>query len=274
MTEPSTSIRPKPPNYGTWWEREANDLGWYEDIHHLRPFAHDAFLSWLSDLERVDGPIHSILEVGCGRAVLYADAFASRRYVGFDISERQIRWCREHRLNPRHEYVSGDFIEWRGDEQFDLVFSHAVIDHVYDVNAFMRSVVRASRRWIYVASYRGWFPDQASHRYTWSDDSTCFYNDVSPLELRRVLQELQVEQTRIYPLPGAAAEGIDFETVIVAPTVPGRTHVPRDVDTLRFLAGIARQARALERQNEMLAGDVTRLSAQVERMASALRERR
>ena len=98
-----------------------------------------------------------------------------------------IEWCRANRHNPLHDYVPGDFIAEGVGERFDLVFAHAVVDHVYDIDAFVRAAVEASNRWIYLTAYRGWFPDLDAHRYNWSEQDTCFYNDLSPTQIQRLL---------------------------------------------------------------------------------------
>jgi Methyltransferase domain len=212
---PVFTRRPKPATYGTWWDNNEKGVEWYEEIFYARRGVHESFLDWVRALDANGQGPRSVLEVGCGRAVIHAEFFKDHRYTGFDISAKEIEWCRVHRARPGHDYRHGDIIETRFAEKFDLVFSHAVIDHVYDINAFLAALVSASSDWIYVTSYRGWFPDLASHTYRWNETDTCFYNDISAPETEALLGRLGCRQIRVFPLDTLKAE-IPRETVILA----------------------------------------------------------
>src|SRR5581483_10329906 len=117
----------------------------------------------------------------------------------------------------RHEYVCADFITAPVKEQFDLVFSSGTLDNCYDIDAALASMVRHSRKWIAATFYRGWFPDLAEHRYAWSDQHTCFYNDASPARLRRALEALGCRDITIEPIEaGPGRRDTRFETRLVA----------------------------------------------------------
>jgi len=216
MTEdPVFARRSKPANYGSWWESNEKGLDWYEEIFNARRIVHEAFLDWVRRLDAQGKGPRSVLEVGCGRAVAYAEFFKERRYFGFDISVKEIEWCRAHRTYPGHEYGLGDIIEARFAERFDLVFSHAVIDHVYDVNAFLAALVGAARGWIFATAYWGWFPELAAHVYHWNENETCFYNEVSPRETEAVLNRLGCRDVSVFPLKTPDPE-FSQETVVIA----------------------------------------------------------
>lgn len=215
---PDDTRMSKPPTYGDWWRTNEKGLEWYEEIFETRRHVHAQFLRWMEQKREEGIEIDSVLEVGCGRAVMYADHFRDLRYVGYDISAKEIEWCRQNRANPRHAYVAGDIIEDGLDERFDLVYSHAVIDHIYDVDRFLEALVACSRGWIYVTAYRGWFPDLADHVYSWSEEHRCFYNDVSARKLRAKLESLGCAAVEVRPLPTQKTEIVE-ETVVTA-------HVP------------------------------------------------
>lgn len=209
----------KPANFGEWWNSNTKDVSWYQEIHDARQPVHEAFDAWIAEHDLPQDPIRSVLEIGCGRGVLYPARFADRRYVGYDISRKEIEWCRENRHNPLHDYMVGDFIADGVGERFDLVFAHAVVDHVYDIDAFVRAAVEATNRWVYLTAYRGWFPDLEQHRYNWSEQDTCFYNDLSPTQVQRLLvglgcRTVQVTRSRAPIQPDV------WETVIVAERDP------------------------------------------------------
>jgi len=205
----------RPANYGEWWNTNAKEVSWYQEIHDARAPIHEAFIRWIREHDTASEPIRSVLEIGCGRGVRYPELFADRRYFGYDISRKEIEWCRTNRHNPHHDYLFGDFIAERLTETFDLVFAHAVIDHVYDIDAFVRASVEASQRWVYLTAYRGWFPDLVTHRYTWSESDTCFYNDVSPTQIATLLRELGCFHTTVTHSESQIA-GVGWETQIIA----------------------------------------------------------
>lgn len=215
---PDGYVRYCPPNYGDWWKQNEGGLDWYQWMYDGRKAAHDDFLRFVKDLDSKEGRVASLFDVGCGLAVGYADAFADRRYVGMDISGKEAEWCRLNRINPAHVYISGDIIRDIPDEKFDVVFSQGTIDNSYDMDAMLKAMVACSNGWIYLTAYRGWFPDLPEHRYIWSEDTTCFYNDISPDEVRKTLEALGCTDIEIMPLDMGVRKGnpIRYETRIVA----------------------------------------------------------
>lgn len=209
----------KPANYGVWWNTNKLDERWYKQIHEPRGLVHAAFLDWVARTEQSDGPFASVLEVGCGRGVVYPEVFSRRgcTYTGHDVSEKEIAWCQEHKVLPGVSFVSGDFITDLTLGRFDLVFAHAVIDHVYDADAFLARMVRAATRWVYVTAYKSWNPQLQAHRYAWDEKSTCFYNDLSPDRLREQLARLGCSDVRVEAFT-ADAQPVLRETLIVART--------------------------------------------------------
>jgi SAM-dependent methyltransferase len=205
---------PKPSNYGEWWEKNDRGLEWYKEIYESRKAIHLSFQRWVAEVESVGKKIESILELGCGRAIGYSDLFLDRRYVGYDVSTKEVAWCKKNRQNPRHAYIAGDFLEKGIEEKFELVFSHALIDHIYDINAFILAMVVASKKWVYITSYRGWFPDLKEHNYMWNERDTCYYNHISPNEVRRILIDAQLTNFLIAPL-ATNNPLIPNETVII-----------------------------------------------------------
>jgi SAM-dependent methyltransferase len=184
-------------------------------MYNGRRSAHDDLMDFVARIDGSQGRIGSLLDVGCGLAVGYADGFTDRRYVGVDLSEKEIRWCREHRSRANHDYIHGDIITDPPEEKFDLVFSQGTIDNSYDMDAYLRAIARCARRWIYVTAYRGWFPDLPEHRYSWDEGTTCFYNDISPRQTRETLEALGCTDIRIGPLSMTNA-AVPFETCITA----------------------------------------------------------
>jgi SAM-dependent methyltransferase len=215
----------RPAHYGTWWRNHDGGLAWYTWMYEGRRKMHDDVISWIRERERQGDRISSIVDLGCGVGVGYAEALAGKRYVGVDLSERNVQWCLEHRRNPAHEYQCADFIVEALKEQFDLVLSSGTLDNCYDMDAGLRTMVRQSRKWIYATFYRGWFPDLSEHRYRWSEEHTCFYNDASPARIRETLVQLGCQDILIEPVPtGTGRREIPFETRVIARVPDGPGH--------------------------------------------------
>ncbi|MCA8942998.1 MAG: methyltransferase domain-containing protein [Planctomycetes bacterium] len=207
-----------PPHYGRWWKNHDGGLDWYEWMFEGREPVHRDLIAWATaPANRVE----SVVDFGCGLEVGYTDAFAEKRYVGIDISHRNVDWCRRNRKNPKHAHWCADFVEEPLPEKFDLVFSSGTIDNTYDIDACLRAMVRASKKWIHVTCYRGWFPELDEHRYSYAPQHDCFYNDLSPKRAARTLREAGCTDVRIDRV-ASGKDDIPFETRIIA-RVPHRS---------------------------------------------------
>lgn len=214
-TQPEMQTREKPACYGQWWNANDLDEAWYRNIFALRSRAHAFFLDWFSGLIRCGDDVATILEVGCGRAYPYGRIFDGYDYTGNDISEKEIAFCRE--TYPSHRFFVSDVVAEPPIGPFDLVFSHAVIDHVYDIDRFLVNLAKPTAKHLYVSSYRGWFPRLESHVYDWYEEATCYNNSISSSQARRALQGSGFATIEIFPVyVGNTADDIPLETVIIA----------------------------------------------------------
>ncbi len=216
----------RPEQYGQWWKTQAGGPEWYGWMYEGRKKMHEDLLEWIHGREKEGERIQSIADLGCGLGVGYAEAFAMKRYVGFDLSERNVQWCQEHRRNELHAYRCLDFgVESLG-ESFDLVFSSGTLDNTYDIDRCLATMVHHSNQWVYVTFYRGWFEDLSAHRYHWSEEHTCFYNDASSQRIRKQLVQLGCRDIMIEPVhAGMGRREIPFETRVIART-SGRNGSP------------------------------------------------
>ncbi len=212
---PAERRREKPEGFGDWWRQHDGGLDWYEWMYRSRQSAHDDLIAFASEREASGDKLRSVLDMGCGLGVGYAEHFKDRRFVGVDISEKEIDWCRANRNTDQHDYIAADLIAEPLSETFDLVFSQGTIDNVYDIDAFLAAAVRMSNGWIYITAYRGWFPQLDHHEYRWDPSTTCFYNNISPDAVRRTLEKLGCRNISIEPLPMKKA-AVSAETRITA----------------------------------------------------------
>lgn len=206
----------KPQSYGTRWDANGLEVGRYRSLFNVRKEAHDRFIAWAAS--RVVPS--SVLEVGCGCAFFYPALFADDFYVSVDISEKEIEWSKNHDASPDHVFMCGDIEELEMPQAFDLVFSHAVIDHVTDVDRFLRACARHVRPGgsLYVSAYREWNPSLSEHQYQWSDAETCSYTDVSHQRVRETLLASGLSDIKIEPVIVNTAV-IKVEAAIIASRV-------------------------------------------------------
>ena len=197
--------------YGKTWKDRDNE--WYSALFDGTPLVHENFIEFLKGKK----DIKTVLEVGCGTGIYpikFNNLFYNAKYTGVDISEKAIAYCKK---NSQFEFICGDFLKVQLHQNFDLVFSHAVIDHVYDIDLFLSKLVKASNKYVYVSSYRGYFPDLNKHRMNWRDDDGCYYNDLSVSQIRKILLENGLSEEEFVTRPqksGQKNKQLELETVI------------------------------------------------------------
>ena len=143
--------------YGKSWTK---DNYWYNKIHDSNPLIHQNFINYLKEKTNVT----NILEVGCGAGIYpikMKDLFSRMQYTGIDISQSAIDYCKK---NSQYEFICGDFIKMDLNKKYDLVYSHAVVDHVYDIDKFISKIIVTTSKYAYITSYRGYFPDLKRHK--------------------------------------------------------------------------------------------------------------
>lgn len=213
----------RPAEYGQWWKTHTGGVEWYSWMYKGREQMHERLVEWVRALESRDETIQSIADFGCGAGVGYGEAFAQKRYVGIDLNRSIVEWCRANRHNAAHEYQCKDFAVDPLGEKFDVVFSSGTLDNTYDIDLCLGAMVRHSRGWISATFYRGWFEGLGHHRYRWSTEHTCFYNDASPGRIRNTLQQLGCRDITVEPIPSRTGQkDIPFETLVTARVPPGR----------------------------------------------------
>ena len=201
----------KPKNFGEYWEKQKGaDNKWFKWMYESRQYAHIDLINFVKENDNIE----SIADFGCGTAVGYSEAFNDKVYIGVDISEENIRWCQKNRPNPKHTYISQDFIYKPLIEKVDLVFSSGTIDNCYDVKAYISSMIKSSKKYISFTLYRGWFPDLDKIEYNYNPDGY-FYNNIGVSVLEKYLKELGCKDISITPLE-TDKDDIIYETRVVA----------------------------------------------------------
>lgn len=194
--------------YGNKEWHKADDK-WYKEIHASNYLLHENFMQYL----RKKNDIQSILEIGCGTGVYpiqHSELFKKITYTGLDISQEAIDYCKK---NSNFNFICGDFLKMEMPEKYDLVYSHAVIDHVYDIDKFISDIVQTCKKYAYINSYRGYFPQLKKHEMRWKDDDGCYYNDISVIQASEALINTGLKEGEFLIRPQDNGKGI-IQTVI------------------------------------------------------------
>ena len=200
--------------YGKVWQEKFGDeqVQWYEGMHNSCLKMHDAFHKFL-----VEKSPTTVLEVGCGAGYYprnLKDYFHGMQYTGTDISETAIEFCKS---KSSFNFICTDFLKNNLNKKFDLVFSHALIDHVYDVDLFIEKIIDVSNRFTYVTAYRGYFPDLERHVMRRNNLEGSYYNDISIKQMSKKLAAIGLqEQEYSFSSIKVADEGRDddWQTII------------------------------------------------------------
>ena len=179
-------------NYGKIWQEKLGDeqIQWYEGMHKSCLKMHDDFKEFLREKRP-----SSILEIGCGAGyypINLKDLFIDKEYVGIDISETAIEFCKSR---SSFNFICTDFLKKNIDRKFDLIFSHALIDHVYDIDLFIEKIIKSCNRFVYVTAYRGYFPDLEKHVMRRNNLEGTYYNDVSIKQLTKKIYGYGITET-------------------------------------------------------------------------------
>lgn len=212
------TIGERPDNYMDFFSSHSGGVEWYEWMYNSRKEQHDAFQLWFRFIDELE-KIESVAEFGCGYGVGYTDFFSDRQYLGIDMSAPAIEWCQSNRIKEGHSFIVGDFIDFKQDHCFDLVFSQGTIDNTYDIDSFLQNASKLSKKWIYISAYRGYFGDLPSHDYRMVKEQGTFYNDISAVQAYKTLKELGATDISVIPsFTGGRVDspGIPYETIIIA----------------------------------------------------------
>ena len=201
----------KTQEYGSWWQEQNYDF--YDEIYNITPEIHEKFLKWLNDKK-----LEKILEIGCGDGRYGRNVFKNYKYFGIDINKNVIMENNKNDKNKDHFYRAGDFIKdkFYDDKKYDLVFNLSVIDHVYDVQEFIKKCVSVSKKYVWISAYMGYFPQLKSHQHEWSEQYKCYHNKLSVDQLKKQLDSLNVNyQVECFPYENKVEKNMKNATNII-----------------------------------------------------------
>ncbi len=161
------------------------DADYYETVFSSKPLVLENFLQFLDSHKTIS----SILEIGCSTGIFpikYNQYFSDKKYTGLDISQKCIDYCKNH---STFNFICENFLKKEVTEKWDLVFAFDVIDHVYDVELFIKNLVKSTKKYAYVAAYYGYFPNLDEHSRKWDDKDGIYFNSLSVKHLAENLRQ-------------------------------------------------------------------------------------
>ena len=179
-------------SYGRLWNEKSGDnqLDWYTEMHNSCLPMHEDFIDFFKK-----NSFKTILEIGCGTGyypINSHDLFKDKIYTGLDFSQTAIETCKR---NSKFDFICTDFIKFNFEKKFDFIFSHAVIDHVYDIEKFIERIFNLSTKYAYITSYRGFFPELEKHKMNWNGSEGSYYNDISIKTIKKQLTSLGLKES-------------------------------------------------------------------------------
>jgi SAM-dependent methyltransferase len=168
-------------SYGATWQGQNNDF--YEKMHEHGIQKNKDFVEYFKNKKN----IKTVLEIGCGTGIFpikYFDLFKDKEYTGMDISKSAIAYCKKH---SKFTFLCGDFLKMQLSDTYDLIFSHGVINHVPDIDLFLKKTLDICKKYAYINASHGYFPDLESHKMIWAENQAIYNTDISVKQLKRTL---------------------------------------------------------------------------------------
>jgi 2-polyprenyl-3-methyl-5-hydroxy-6-metoxy-1,4-benzoquinol methylase len=130
MGLPSTEEQQK--FYDRFWAQRSKNLNSWE-VQRL-----SRVLGGIAVLVQTRHANLAICDLGCGTGWMSNELRKFGRVVGVDFSDEGLRQARE--AYPEVTFVHSNVLTYRPDEQFDLVVSSEVIEHIPDKDAYFETI--------------------------------------------------------------------------------------------------------------------------------------
>lgn len=170
------------PSYDQLWQTVWGDQQCFGPVHrHIL----EHLVCTVSSLN-----VRSVLDVGCGSGENLAALASLGRYelTGVDISEEALTLAR--RRVPSARLFLLDIEHQALPEQFDLVMSIQVVEHLLNDMAAFRNIARAARRYVLISTIQG--PMRPS------EVAIGHVRNYSGIELRRKLELAELEVMKMW----------------------------------------------------------------------------
>lgn len=169
-------------SYGDTWQGQDNQF--YEEMHKHGFKKNEDFVNYLKTTE-----CKTVLEIGCGTGIYpikYKELFKNKDYLGIDVSKSAIKYCKN---NSDFEFICDDFSELEINRKFDLVYSHGVINHVSNIDLFLKKSIEITKKYAYIQASHGYFPELDEHKMIWAKNEGIFNTDLSIKQTKETLKK-------------------------------------------------------------------------------------
>lgn len=157
------------------------------DMQHFGPVHRHSLENLVRTVSLLD--VHSVLDVGCGSGENLAALAASGHYdlTGADVSHEALNLSRKG--VPSARLLTLDVQCEALPEQFDLVISLQVIEHLLDDMSALLNIARMARKFVFISTLQG--------RMRPSEVAIGHVRNYSAVELRRKLELVGLEVIEI-----------------------------------------------------------------------------
>jgi SAM-dependent methyltransferase len=155
---------------------------------------HIAIEQILGDLLPSLNPLHSVLDVGCGRgrlAALLGAVLPSAHYTGLDIGEAQTQATQA--VRPDGAVYTVPIQDFDSKHRFDLVLSSEVLMHIppNEIEQVAQKLLKMATKYILLIEWTEPIGDVVPAEYNWIHDyRSLFGNDRIELERIHALQSI------------------------------------------------------------------------------------
>lgn len=101
-----------------------------------------------------------------------------------DLSQKSLDIAKKN--FPQGEFICDDFIKSQKIKSYDLIISFDVIDHVYNPDLFLSKIIKSTKKFGYIRSYRGFFPTLENHKMHYRPNEGIYLNDLSVSQIEQV----------------------------------------------------------------------------------------
>ena len=169
------------PSYDELWQTVWGDMQHFGPVHR---HSLENLVRTVSGLN-----VDSVLDVGCGSGENLAALAAAGRYdlTGVDVSHEALKLAK--RRVPSARLLPLDVQRGQLPEQFDLVISLQVVEHLLDDLSALQNMARMARKFVFVSTVQG--------RMRRSEIAIGHVRNYSAVELRRKLELAGLEVAEV-----------------------------------------------------------------------------
>ncbi len=153
----------------------------------------------------------SVLEIGCSTGLLpkfMNNIFNNVEYTGLDLSEKSLALAKKNFVDGN--FLEGDFLQLSFEQDFELILSLDVIDHVYDPDAFLTKIIQKTKKFGYIRAYRGYFDEIDDHVMEYRTNEGIHLNNLSIKKIQTILEKNNI--TKYQLLKSKSREKIFYDS--------------------------------------------------------------